>query len=154
MKRGKKILLVLAVVLVLIQFIRPAKNAGRPDGPADITKQFAVPENVGAVLKNSCYDCHSNYTRYPWYANIQPLGWWLADHIKEGKAELNFSAFASYSKRRQLSKLKGIYGSVKDGSMPLWSYRLIHRDEKLSDQEKQMLMNWAEKTRDSLSRIN
>jgi hypothetical protein len=113
--------------------------------------QFKTPTNVAGVLKISCYDCHSNNTRYPWYANIQPMGWLLADHIKDGKAELNFEEFGSYSKRRQLSKLKSIAGSVKDGSMPLASYTWMHRDAKLSAEKRALIIDWATRTRDSLA---
>ena len=139
-------------LFVLIQFIRPAKNDGRLDAQGDIAKRLNVPPTVQSRLKTACYDCHSNHTNYPWYTNIQPIGWLLANHIREGKVELNFSAFGSYSKRRQLSKLKAIGGSLRDGSMPLWSYTLIHQNAKLSNEEKQLIMDWAEKTRDSLAR--
>lgn len=117
----KKTLLSLLIVLSAIQFIRPAKNKNTAEQKADITMQFNVPADVQNVLKTSCYDCHSNNTNYPWYANIQPMAWLLANHINEGKAELNFNEFAGYSKRRQLSKLKAVANSVKDGSMPLSS---------------------------------
>jgi hypothetical protein len=148
----KKIAIELLIAFVLIQFIRPARNAGSTETATDITKAVNVPMNVLARLKTSCYDCHSNHTNYPWYANIQPFGWLLANHISEGKAELNFNEFGAYTKRRQLSKLKSIGGSLQDGSMPLWSYTLIHQEAKLSEEEKRMIMDWAEKGRDSLSK--
>lgn len=154
MKFLKKILLALLIVFIAIQFIQPARNSGAQLSPANITKQFNVSPNVESVLKIACYDCHSNNTRYPWYANIQPMGWLLADHIKEGKAELNFDEFGSYSKRRQLSKLKSIAGSVKDGSMPIESYTWMHTDAKLSADEKALIIDWATGTRDSIDAKN
>ena len=141
------------IVLVAMQFSQPARNKGLV-GEADITKHFFVPADVGAILKISCYDCHSNNTRYPWYANLQPMGWVLADHIKDGKAELNFDEFGSYSKRRQLSKLKSIAGSVKDGSMPITSYTWMHSDARLSAEDKAAIIGWATKARDSLQAKN
>ena len=153
MKVVKKILLGLLIVLILIQFIRPARNSGNGTMIADISREVNIPSNIQQRLKTSCYDCHSNHTNYPWYSNIQPLGWWLAHHIKEGKAELNFDEFSSYSNRRQLSKLKAIGESIKDGSMPLPSYTLIHQNAKLSAEDKKMIVDWAEKTRDSLTKI-
>jgi hypothetical protein len=147
----KKILLGLIIVFIVIQFIRPARNMTNQVQQGDIGRLIAVPENIHSLLKRSCYDCHSNNTRYPWYAGIQPAGWYLAHHVKEGKAELNFNEFASYSRRRQLSKLKSIASSIKDGTMPLPSYTLIHGDAKLSNDEKALLINWASRTRDSLS---
>lgn len=149
----KKILLVILLVFIAMQFIRPARNNSQI-GQADIANQLIVPANVEGILKTSCYDCHSNNTRYPWYANIQPMGWLLAEHIKDGKADLNFNEFDSYSKRRQLSKLKAIGSSVKEGTMPLSSYTLLHQDAKLSKEEKKLVIDWAIKTRDSLDAKN
>jgi hypothetical protein len=146
----KKIILTLLLVFIAMQFIRPGRDTGTSDQQSDFIIQFNVPAKVAGILKTSCYDCHSNNTRYPWYANVQPFGWLLANHIKEGKRELNFSGFGSYPKRRQTSKLKAIAGSVKDGTMPLSSYTLIHGDAKLDDSEKQVLIDWFFKAKDSL----
>ena len=150
MSTRKRILSIILAVLVAIQFIHPVKNTSTAEQKGDITKHFNVPEDIHNVLKTSCYDCHSNNTNYPWYANIQPLSWLLANHIKEGKADLNFNEFSGYSKRRQLSKLKAVANSVKDGSMPLSSYTLMHRDAKLDDFKKQLIMDWFIKAKDSL----
>lgn len=150
----KKVFLTLFIVFIAIQFIQPAHNKNGQVLPTDIVKMYNVPVNVQSVLKTSCYDCHSNNTRYPWYANIQPAGWLLAKHIRDGKEELNFNEFSSYSHRRQLSKLKSIQNSIKDGSMPLTSYTLIHSDAKLSDENKALIIDWTSKTIDTLSRQN
>lgn len=150
MKRFKKIGIVLLAVFAMIQFIRPSLNVENKSSSTDLANVYNVPQNVLAVLKSSCYDCHSNHTNYPWYAHVQPIGWLLADHIKEGKAELNFSEFGSYSLRRQASKLKGIENSIKDGTMPLWSYTLMHNKSRLSNEEKALLMDWLVKTKDRL----
>lgn len=154
MSRIKKILLAALIVFIAIQFVRPARNESGKPSPADISKIDSVPGNVQAILKTSCYDCHSNHTNYPWYSNIQPAGWWLASHIKEGKAELNFSEFGQYSIRRQRSKLFAIAKSIEDGTMPLRSYTLVHSNSKLTAYEKALLINWANKTKDSLSLKN
>lgn len=151
MSRTKRILLVILVVFIALQFIRPAKNNSGAVQQADMQTHFNVPDSVAGILKTSCYDCHSNNTRYPWYANIQPVGWLLNNHIQEGKKELNFNDFAAYSKRRQASKLRSIQNSVKDGSMPLSSYTLIHSDAKLSETNKALIIEWTSKTIDSLS---
>ena len=151
MNRTKKILLGLLMVLILVQFIQPARNKSSELSSTDIKKTFSIPENVQLVLQISCYDCHSNNTNYPWYSKIQPFGWLLAKHIKNGKAELNFNEFSSYSLRRQISKLTGIGNSVKDGTMPLNSYILIHKNARLSNEDKALLIGWAMSTKDSLS---
>ena len=150
MKLYKKILIGLASVLIVIQFIQPAHNKSDELLPADLTKVVNVPPNVLAVLKNSCYDCHSNNSRYPWYVYIQPVGWFMANHIKDGKANLNFSLFDNYSKRKQANKLRAVAESIKDGSMPISSYTIMHTDAKLSDQNKKLIMDWALKTKDSM----
>lgn len=152
MSRTKKILLIVLLVFISMQFIQPSRNKSAAVQQADIMQHFNVPSNVAGILKTSCYDCHSNNTRYPWYANIQPIGWFLANHVKDGKAELNFNEFTTYSERRQLSKLKAIANSIKDGSMPLSSYTLLHGDAKLSDNYKQQVIQWALKAKDSLEK--
>jgi hypothetical protein len=151
MNRTKKILSGLLTGLILIQFIQPARNKSSELSSADIKKTFSIPGKVQLVLQISCYDCHSNNTNYPWYSRIQPFGWLLAKHIKNGKAELNFNEFSSYSLRRQISKLNGIGNSVKDGTMPLNSYTMIHKNARLSKEDKALLIDWAMSTKDSLS---
>ncbi|MBC7511116.1 MAG: heme-binding domain-containing protein, partial [Ferruginibacter sp.] len=136
MKRIKIIGLVLFIVAIAIQFFKPALNQNGQVNKNSITKIVQVPQKVQMILSVACYDCHSNNTRYPWYANIQPGGWWLASHIKEGKSQLNFDEFGSYSNRRQQSKLKSIINSIDDGTMPLSSYTLIHKDAILSKEDK------------------
>jgi len=153
MKRLKKILLALLIVVVLIQFIQPDRNQRNEILSADMTKAINVPENIQRVLKTACYDCHSNHTNYPWYSRLQPFGWLLAGHIRKGKAELNFSEFGSYSLRRQESKLNGIANSVKDRTMPLTCYIMIHKNARLSKEDKALLIDWATKAKDSL-RLN
>src|SRR5678816_2273647 len=128
MRRTKKILLGLLVVFVLIQFIQPSRNKSSEILSTDLAKTISIPENVQIILKTACYDCHSNNTNYPWYSRIQPFGWLLARHIRKGKAELNFSEFGSYSLRRRITKLTGIANSMKDETMPLSSYTMIHQN--------------------------
>ena len=154
MSRVKKILLVILVVIITIQFIQPARNKSGQALPTDISKVYNIPAQVQSVLKNACYDCHSNNTNYPWYATIQPVGWMLARHIKNGKAELNFSEFGDYSIRKQRSKLNSIAKTIEDGTMPLSSYTLIHNNARLTKVEKALIIDWANKTKDSLSLKN
>ncbi|MEJ2903396.1 heme-binding domain-containing protein [Pedobacter panaciterrae] len=154
MKGIKKILLGLLVIFILIQFVQPARNKSRQVMPNDISKIVSVPSDVQGILKKACYDCHSNNTEYPWYANMQPMHWFMNNHIQSGKAELNFSEFGSYTSRRQQSKLRSIENSLKDGSMPLNSYTLIHRNAILTKTEKLLLMNWVQNSKDSLNKKN
>jgi hypothetical protein len=145
-------LVVLLLILLAIQFVQPARNQSTRDSEMGIASITKVPENVQAILQNSCYDCHSNNTRYPWYAAIQPGSWWMASHIKKGKEELNFDEFGNYSKRRQLSKLKAIQGSLEEQTMPLPSYLLIHRGASLSQSDQKILKLWTEDLRNKISK--
>ncbi|WP_262497781.1 MULTISPECIES: heme-binding domain-containing protein [Weeksellaceae] len=115
-----------------------------------IERVYTVPQNVKTILARSCYDCHSNNTRYPWYSRIQPGAWYMAEHIKKGKEELNFSEFGDYSVRRQRNKFRAMAGQVKDGEMPLSSYTLIHRNAVLSPEDKQVLIAWFSTMEDSI----
>ncbi len=150
MRPVKKILIALLLAFVMIQFIRPARNINGQASPADFTKVYRVPMGVQSVLQKACYDCHSNNTRYPWYTNIQPIGWIMARHIKNGKEQLNFNEFGDYTGRRRISKLKGIANQIRDGEMPLRSYKIMHKEARLSDTQKKFLIDWMNKTADSL----
>jgi len=151
MKLAKKILLVIVIGLVAIQFFRPDRNIASQASSSDISGVVRVPDSVKTILENACYDCHSNNTRYPWYANIQPTGWWLAGHIKEAKGDLNFSEFGGYEQRKQISKLDGVAAVVEEDIMPLRSYKLMHKNARLSTDEKTLLIDWALQSAETLS---
>ncbi|WP_235324412.1 heme-binding domain-containing protein [Pedobacter lusitanus] len=150
----KWIITVILIAVIAMQFIPRTYDQDSRIKATDITRIYPVPPKVQAVLKNSCYDCHSDYTRYPWYARIQPVNSWMTSHINQGKKELNFSEFGSYSGRRQQSKLKAIINSIQDKKMPLTAYTLIHKNAKLTETDKKSVISWIEKTKDSLSLIN
>jgi len=147
MKIVKTVLLLLLVIFVIIQFIRPEKNTGSPDLSKDISTALPVPENVTVILRESCYDCHSVETRYPWYFEIQPVGWWLDDHIKDAKKHLNFSDFAGTSLRRQYHKLEEITEQIDLDEMPLPSYLITHRHASLTLEQKDLLNAWVTDSR-------
>ncbi|WP_460669647.1 heme-binding domain-containing protein [Larkinella ripae] len=139
----QRLFLGLAIVLIGIQFIRPEKNEGAADTPQDITHFVQVPESVMTTLKTACYNCHSNHTDYPWYAQISPVSLWLANHIDEGKRELNFSNFAQYDKKRMDHKLEELAEEVEEGHMPLPAYTLMHQEAKLNETQKNDLVEWV-----------
>jgi len=147
----QKLLLGLVLALVAIQFIRPQKNLSAvTPGPDDLVTKFAPPPEVRSLLAVACYDCHSNRTRYPWYAEVQPVGWWLANHIDEGKDHLNFSEFGTLSAKTQGKKFGRIADELTDGTMPLASYTWVHRDAKLTATQIQTLTDWAEAQQDKV----
>jgi hypothetical protein len=151
MKALKIITWIILVLLAVIQFIRPKENKDAGMLPTDISSMYSVPSKVQAILKAACYDCHSNNTQYPWYARIEPVGWVLSRHIKEGKTNLNFSEFGTYSQRKQKNKLKAVINSINENTMPILSYAKIHPEARLSREEKALLIEWASNTRDSLN---
>lgn len=143
MKTGTKISLLIVGILIGIQFLRIEKNTSTEKSADYISAKFEVPADVEDILKTACYDCHSNNTVYPWYSNIQPVGWWLNHHVEEGKHELNFDEFASYKPKRQLHKIEEMEEMVMEGEMPLSSYTLMHGDARLSNEQKQLLKEWC-----------
>jgi hypothetical protein len=147
MKIFKRILLILLIGFIILQFFRPEKNISKGPQPNNIANAYPVPANVKNILAKACNDCHSNNTRYPWYSYIQPVAWWLSDHVEEGKRELNFDEFLAYRPRKQYTRLDQSNELVKEGGMPLDSYTWMHKDAKLTNEEKQALATWAENTR-------
>lgn len=144
----KKICLGLIVVFIGIQFIHPTKNLSAVSpGPNDITTRHATSPEVKAILAKACDDCHSDNTRYPWYAKVQPVSWWLAGHVNDGKRHLNFSQFGTYTAKRARKKLEETVDQTKKHEMPLFSYTLIHREAKLTDAEIAALSAWADAIR-------
>lgn len=139
----KKVLIAIAGVLIVIQFLQPGKNIAKGPSDADITGVYEVPENVLIVLEEKCYDCHSNTTRYPWYYNVQPIGWWMDYHIREGKEELNFTEFKNYDSERANHKLEEIVEMVTEGEMPLKSYQWMHRDSDVKADEVTAITAWV-----------
>ncbi|HMX39035.1 MAG TPA: heme-binding domain-containing protein [Saprospiraceae bacterium] len=136
-------------ILVLLQFYRPARNLSNEQSHHVSTK-YPMPQAVEAILKPACYDCHSNLSTYPWYANIQPVGIWLAQHINEGKQHLNFSEFTRRRAAVQNHKFEEIVESQEDGWMPLDSYTWTHHDARLSPEQRQTIIAWAKANMDSL----
>ncbi len=140
----------LAIALIGVQFVRPEKNLSDALPAAGITSRFPVPDTVLRILRRSCFDCHSDNTVYPWYASVEPVGWWLNSHIRDGKRNLDFDEFASYRPMRQFIKFRQIVSQIQRDEMPLPSYLLIHRYAVLSAAEKDTLLQWARAMMDTM----
>ena len=153
MKVLKKIALLLLLVLVGMQFVRPEKNTDNTDHLSPFLTETNPPENVKLLMKTSCFDCHSNHTKYPWYNNIAPVSYWLADHVNEGKRHLNFSAWQTYDAKKKDHKLEEVVETVESGEMPLSEYTWTHAGARLTDAERQAVIEWAAATR-VLYRLN
>ena len=113
-----------------------------------------MPPDVQKIFQNSCYDCHSNNTRYPWYWQIQPVTWWMNGHINDAKKQVNYSEFLSYSPRKQYKKIDDANKEVQGGDMPLPSYTIIHRGARLNDEQKLLIKKWTTGVMDQLKATN
>ncbi|MFV0573115.1 MAG: heme-binding domain-containing protein [Xanthomarina gelatinilytica] len=151
MKIVKIIALILVVAFVGIQFMSTERNQSDVIPKTDFLLLNNPPENISTLLQESCYDCHSNNTQYPWYNKVQPIAWYLESHISEGKAELNFNKWADYSDRRKKSKLKSVINQIEDDKMPLKSYTFIHSNAVFTNTEKQEIIKYFNQLKDSLN---
>jgi hypothetical protein len=147
MKIRNKILLAVLALFILIQFIRPEKNISSKESKNDIFLKYPASDSVKSLVHTSCYDCHSNNTKYPWYTEIQPLGLWMNHHVEEGKAELNFAEFATYPAKKADHKLDEAIEEINEGEMPISGYTFIHHDAKLSDEQRQAIVVWMKTIR-------
>ncbi len=146
MKILKKVLIGALVVLVLLQFYRPDKNdAPIRDVAAFEAETLPTPE-IKTILEAKCYDCHSNKTEYPWYAEVAPFSILIADHVEEGNEHFNVSKWNSYDDKKKDHKLDELIEEVEEGEMPEKGYALIHGG--ISDKEKEALIAWTRKARE------
>ena len=129
----------LAVVIVLgaLQFV-PVTRVNPTE-----RSEAALPPEVQGLLQRACFDCHSNETRWPWYSYIAPVSFLIAHDVRDGRRELNFSLWNQYNDRRKARKFKEIVEQVEKKKMPQWYYVLVHPEAKLSDAEREIIMNWA-----------
>ncbi|HQQ93116.1 MAG TPA: heme-binding domain-containing protein [Bacteroidia bacterium] len=138
----KKISLTILILLVLIQAFRIDKTNPPIDPARDFLAISGASSEVSAILKTSCYDCHSHNSVYPWYTNIAPVSWWIKNHINEGRRHLNFSEWGQYSAKKADHKLEECVEMIQEGEMPMSSYTLVHKGTALSDEQKLLLVNW------------
>ena len=147
MKVMKKIAKLLLLLFIAFQFFRPEKNINQGNHMAAFITETNPPEKVKTILTNSCYDCHSNNTEYPWYNNIAPVSWWLSNHIKDAKSDLNLSDWNNYSKTQKAHKLQEVIEVIDEKEMPLKQYTWLHNDAKLSKEQGEAVIEWARLTK-------
>ncbi|WP_379965041.1 heme-binding domain-containing protein [Epilithonimonas sp. UC225_85] len=150
----KKVLIILLVAFVMIQFFQIDKTNPTNNDGMDFIKIKNTPEPIAKIIRSSCYDCHSNETEYPAYSYIQPFGWLVKDHIDEGRKEMNFSTFATYEPKRQAHKLEEAAEYVEQKKMPLESYTLGHPDAKLTDDQRRQLVDYFRKVQKQIQQAN
>lgn len=137
-----KILLGVVLLLIGIQFIPVKHPEPKSGGNNDLLISSGAQGNITQLLHTACYDCHSNETVYPGYANIAPVSWWINHHINEGKEHLNFSEWNTYESKRKTHKAGECVEMLEKKEMPLSSYTLIHKDARLSDEQRNSLIQF------------
>jgi hypothetical protein len=150
----KKVIITIVFLFGVLQLIRPTKNIGNGDLSRSIEMKRPMPADVKVSLQKACYDCHSNTTKYPWYAEIQPLGWYLTNHVREGKQHLNFDEFLNYDANEMDEKMEEVIESQTEGWMPMDSYTLIHKEAILTAAEKNEIIAYAKAIRSSIGNVN
>ena len=143
----KKVGLIVAILLIIAQFFRPEKNKGDATLVKAFLEDTQPPAPVKTILEETCFDCHSSDTRYPWYNAITPINYWLNDHITHGSKHLNFSKWEKYGLKRKDHKLEEIIEMVKEREMPLSSYTWTHGNANLSGEQIDQVITWAKQVR-------
>ncbi len=138
----KKISIAVLTILIVMQLFRIDKKNPPVIAENDFLTLSGASPDVQAIIKASCYDCHSNTSIYPWYSNVAPVSWWVKHHINEGREHLNFSEWGKYTAKKADHKLEECVEMIQEGEMPMSSYTLVHRESKLSEEQKLMLVNW------------
>lgn len=134
----KLALIIMFVVFVAMQFIRPEKV----EFIADNKYEIRAPKDIKQIFETACYDCHSNKINYPWYSDVAPFSWVVINHTKEGVRALNFSFWEKYNYVERNEKLRAIYRTVYS-SMPLQSYSLVHKDANLTKAQRKLVRDWT-----------
>ena len=144
MKRAMQVIAVTVIVaFIVLQFFQIDKTAPPVNKNETLEAAVAVPPDVSEIIVRSCNDCHSYTTVYPWYVNIQPVGWFMKNHIDEGRQRMNFSIFNTYSAQKKVKKLEDICEQVQSREMPLPSYLWIHSGSVLSESDVKALCDWS-----------
>lgn len=145
MKKFLKIFLIfLLAAFVVIQFIPSGRPANQPEIGQDIFEINEIPAQVGTLLKDACYDCHSQAVKYPWYAYVAPVSWLVAKDVNNGREHLDFGKWGTLSKRKQIKTLGEIAEEVEDKNMPMPIYINMHPEADLSDEQRELIVNWSE----------
>jgi hypothetical protein len=146
----KFIFIGIIAVLIGIQFISIDKTNPTVDDNKDFIRLTNPPAEIGILIKNACYDCHSHNTKYPWYTDVAPVSWLIKEHINNGRRNLNFSTWPDYQESKKAHKIDECIEVVKSGEMPMKAYVMLHEEAEFSQDQKMALLTWFNVLRDSL----
>ena len=138
MKRTLRRIVLSACFLVVGIQLWPA---GRTNPPT--TAGLDAPPEVTAILRRACFDCHSNETRWPWYAYVAPVSWSVVHDVEEGRSELNFSEWGALPEEKRARRKGKVIDEIESGAMPPKSYLRLHAGATLSREELERLAAWA-----------
>lgn len=142
-KMLKYIGLGIIALLIVSQMFRGEKPVVASNNPGDIHQVMEINTAVSRILREACYDCHSNETIYPWYANVAPVSWLVNHDVEEGRDELNFSTWADYPLKRKNHKLEEVIELIEEGEMPMPVYKITHPEARLTEEEVKLVIDWA-----------
>ena len=142
----RRLTISVVVFLAAIQIFQPAKTNPRTDPGMEIYRSAPMEVAVASVLGQSCNDCHSNHTIWPWYSRVAPISWLVISDVNRGRRALNFSEWNSYAPDTQRRYLTEICKEASDGEMPVFSYRLMHSQANLTKNKIIVVCRWAQST--------
>ena len=140
-----KITLGVVIALILALQVIPVERTNPP-----VSEHVAAPDSVMNVLRQSCFDCHSNETQWPWYAYVAPVSWFVTGHVDHARQHLNFSTWDVYDAEERREKFEEIWERVEKAEMPLPSYLRLHRDARLSERDIAVINAWTSSTLEAM----
>lgn len=139
MSIAARIAIGVAVGIVGIQLV-PVDRSNPP-----VSGEIVAPPEIQRLIERSCFDCHSNQTRWPWYSHVAPVSWLVAQDVEEAREHLNFSSWQSLPADERMDVLEEIGEEVEESEMPLWFYLPLHADAQLDDTARDRLVSWAQR---------
>ena len=138
----KKIILYLAIAAVVVFGLIQLVPFGHDHtNPPTVSEPKWVNPEARALVKEHCFQCHSNETAWPWYSNIAPASWLIAMDVKEGRQAFNFSDWQANP-----GEVDEMVQEIQSGGMPPIQYWLFHPSSKMNDQQKQQLIQALEQS--------
>ena len=135
-----KIALIIILAFAVLQAFNPDIVSKELNPETDFLSNVEASDDVRIMIKSSCYDCHSNQPKYPWYAKVAPVSFWINDHIEDGMKHLNFSEWETYPADKKAHKMEECYEEIGEDEMPLYSYTIMHGDAQYTDEQKEKLI--------------
>jgi hypothetical protein len=133
----RRVILIAIAALAAAQLV-PVSRQNPP-----VQQEVPAPPQVREVLRRSCYDCHSNETRWPWYSRVAPVSWLVAYDVRHARGHANFSTWDKYDEKKRADILDDIWQEVRDHEMPLFYYLPLHPQARLSDVDRELLHQWT-----------